>query len=150
MTGHMASRTPEPDPLFSLIWKLSNKSSGKRHADQVTWDITSTCLLIVPEGVVGHIQLSPEQNEWYRLSEEAVPHVSLALRAGYQPKDLGPMTKRLINILIADSAAPLPTWKPFYIRNALKRIFIGIANYSWQYIISYLGATAFLRQLVTE
>lgn len=49
------------------------------HLEGVTWDI-STCL-IVPEEVVKHIKLAPEQNEW--CLRRAAPHVSLPSHAGH-------------------------------------------------------------------
>lgn len=61
-----------------------------------TWSITSPCLLVGKEGVVAAVDLTPDQMSWYRLSSYAAPHVSLALHPGHQAKDLGPMTKRLL------------------------------------------------------
>lgn len=46
-----------------------------------------------------HTKLAPEQNEWCTVSEEGAPHVSLPLHAGYQDKDIIPLTKRLTNVL---------------------------------------------------
>lgn len=40
-----------------------------------------------------HIKLSPEQNEWCTVLEEAAPHNSLALHEGHQAKDMNPVTE---------------------------------------------------------
>ncbi|XP_056913633.1 uncharacterized protein LOC130539351 [Takifugu flavidus] len=62
------------------------------------WMITSPCLFVGPEGVAAQVDLTAEQNEWYEMGEEACPHVTLAIHAEHQAKDLGPMIKRLMSV----------------------------------------------------
>lgn len=75
-----------------------HRDTFTQHLEGVTWDILSSCL-IVPKEVMKHIKLAPEQNEWCTVSEEVAPYVSLPLNAGYQEKDMNPMTKRLTNVI---------------------------------------------------
>ncbi|XP_056879629.1 uncharacterized protein LOC130520091 [Takifugu flavidus] len=63
------------------------------------WMITSPCLFVGPEGVAAQVDLTAEQNEWYEMAEEACPHVTLAIHAEHQAKDLGPMIKRLRSVI---------------------------------------------------
>lgn len=39
------------------------------------------------------VDLTPKQLQWYEMSDEASPHVTLAIHANHQAKELGPMTK---------------------------------------------------------
>lgn len=58
------------------------------------WHLTSTHIYIGLEGVAARCPLSQAQQDWYRMSETVVPHISLALPAGKEARELGPMTKR--------------------------------------------------------
>lgn len=53
---------------------------------------------IVKEGMAAAVELTKEQMEWYEMNSEAVPHVTLAVHAKHQAKDLGPMAKRLMTL----------------------------------------------------
>ena len=48
-----------------------------------------------PEGVAAAVKLTPEQLQWYEMTDEAAPHITLAVHTTHQAKDLGPVTKRL-------------------------------------------------------
>ncbi|GCC39458.1 hypothetical protein chiPu_0023893 [Chiloscyllium punctatum] len=67
-----------------------------QHLEGTQWDISSSYILIGKEGVADVFELTAEQLEWYEMSEEAIPHLTLAMHAKYQTKDLGPMSKRLM------------------------------------------------------
>ncbi|MEQ2297920.1 hypothetical protein AMECASPLE_039654, partial [Ameca splendens] len=45
-------------------------------------------------GVAATVDLTPDQAEWYLMSDEAVPHVSLSLHPEHQAKVLGGVVKR--------------------------------------------------------
>ncbi|KAI7790212.1 hypothetical protein IRJ41_024809, partial [Triplophysa rosa] len=60
-----------------------------------TWDVKCTGIWVGKEGVVGAVDLTNDQQQWYRMGGEAKPHVTLAVHPEHQAKDLGPMTKRL-------------------------------------------------------
>ena len=47
-----------------------------------------------PEGVAAEVDLTPEQQSWFKLEPESGPHDSLLVRTDHQPKQLGPMVKR--------------------------------------------------------
>lgn len=77
---------------------LGGQSHTQRHIHTTFRGSDISTCLIVPEEVVKHIKLVPEQNEWCTVSEEAAPHVSLRLHAGYWDKHTNPLTKRLTNV----------------------------------------------------
>ncbi|XP_039670590.1 uncharacterized protein LOC120567688 [Perca fluviatilis] len=58
------------------------------------WDISSPCLYVGKEGVASEVTLTEDQAYWYRLTD-SYPHVSLAIHAKYEARQLGPMVKRL-------------------------------------------------------
>ncbi|MEQ2216121.1 hypothetical protein XENOCAPTIV_011048 [Xenoophorus captivus] len=58
-----------------------------------TWFISSKNIYVAPEGVAASVDLTPEQAEWYLMSDEAVPHVSLSLHLEHQAKELGGVVK---------------------------------------------------------
>lgn len=60
------------------------------------WHIHTTGIYVGPQGVAALAELTQEQMVWYRMQDESVPHVSLALHPGHQAKDLGPMVKMAI------------------------------------------------------
>lgn len=55
-------------------------------------------MFVGEEGGVTHIYLTKEQLYWYRMDEEAVLHVTLAISLRAQPKDLDPMVKHLMGV----------------------------------------------------
>lgn len=52
--------------------------------------------MIGKEGVVGSVSLDTDQESWYKMTDTAAPHVSLALNPGHEARELGRMTKRLL------------------------------------------------------
>ncbi|MGL5703400.1 MAG: retroviral-like aspartic protease family protein, partial [Cetobacterium sp.] len=60
------------------------------------WVLSGTGLMIGEEGVVAPIKLTDTQREWYRMSDTAAPHISLALHPGHEARELGDMAKRLL------------------------------------------------------
>lgn len=51
-------------------------------------------IYVAPVGVAPAVSFTETQSEWYQMSDEAVPHVSLCLHPEHQAKELGPMMKR--------------------------------------------------------
>lgn len=60
------------------------------------WPIKSSCILIGAQGVAAAVDLTSEQAEWYRISQEAMPHITLAVNVNHEARELGPMTKTLL------------------------------------------------------
>ncbi|XP_048853493.1 uncharacterized protein LOC125721578 [Brienomyrus brachyistius] len=90
---------PPPDPPHVTLFYDRNSTEwyGDLFSEQLEgheWQVASQNIYVGPEGVASAVHLSPEQLPWYRMGEEAVPHVSLALHPKHQAKDLGPMVKR--------------------------------------------------------
>lgn len=67
------------------------------HLQDNVWEIASTGIYVVLQGVAALVELTAEQMVWYRMQDESVPHVSLALHAGHQASDLGPMVRLAVN-----------------------------------------------------
>ncbi|XP_013877922.1 uncharacterized protein LOC106527544, partial [Austrofundulus limnaeus] len=60
------------------------------------WQIVSENIYVGPEGVASAVKLTDAQLQGYKMGQEAVPHVSLALHPEHQAKDLGPMVKKAV------------------------------------------------------
>ncbi|GCC39382.1 hypothetical protein chiPu_0023223 [Chiloscyllium punctatum] len=89
------------DPLYVTLYYDRDDNDIYQHAfyqhlEGTQWEISSSCILLGKEGVAGVVELTAEQLERYEMSEEAIPHLTLAVHAKYQAKDLGPMSKRLM------------------------------------------------------
>lgn len=90
---------PPPDPPHVTLFydRQGTEWYEEKWQEQVEgthWEINSEYLYVAPEGVAADVVLTQEQQTWYMMSEEAVPHVSLALHPGHEAKELGGMTKR--------------------------------------------------------
>ncbi|GCC42243.1 hypothetical protein chiPu_0026328 [Chiloscyllium punctatum] len=88
---------PPADPLHVTLYYDRDDNEIYQHAfyqhlEGTQWDISSSCILVGKEGVAGVVELTAEQLEWYEMSEEAIPHVTLAVHAEYQIWDLCPNT----------------------------------------------------------
>ena len=99
---------PVPDPPHcTLNYDRNNDLTYQDEFQQnlldTTWGIGVRDVYIAPAGVAAAVKLTPAQEQWHRMSEEAVPHVSLAIAPKHQAKDLGPMVK---------TAAALTDWVP--------------------------------------
>ncbi|XP_019202026.1 uncharacterized protein LOC109195047 [Oreochromis niloticus] len=57
------------------------------------WQVSTRDIYVGPQGVAALVHLSEEQKSWFRMGDESVPHVSLAVHSGHQAKDLGPMMR---------------------------------------------------------
>ncbi|KAL4007999.1 hypothetical protein ACER0C_001851 [Sarotherodon galilaeus] len=64
--------------------------------DEKAWELNSQDIYVGSAGVAAFVALPEEQMSWYRMGDEAVPHVSLAIHEGHQAKDLGPMVRAAI------------------------------------------------------
>ncbi|GCC36812.1 hypothetical protein chiPu_0015312 [Chiloscyllium punctatum] len=92
---------PPADPLHVTLYYDRDDNEICQHAfyqhlEGTQWEISSSCVLLGKEVVAAVVELTAGQLEWYEMSEEAIPHVTLAMHAEYQAKDLGPMSKRLM------------------------------------------------------
>ncbi|XP_029367849.1 uncharacterized protein LOC115049619 [Echeneis naucrates] len=107
--------TPPPDPLHVTLYYDRNgdelyQQAFYSDAEGVGWEIQSTCVWVGKEGVAAAVELTPEQLRWYEGAADASPHISLAIHANHQAKDLGPMCKRL---------SQLTDWQPTQIPQVL-------------------------------
>ncbi|XP_047207925.1 uncharacterized protein LOC124859262 isoform X3 [Girardinichthys multiradiatus] len=88
------------------------------------WFISSKNIYMAPEGVAAAVEFTPEQANWYLMSDEVVPHVSLSLHLEHQAKELGGVVKRSlaagdwqdtsVTNLSLFSGCILPIWVPQY------------------------------------
>ncbi|XP_013876448.1 uncharacterized protein LOC106526396 [Austrofundulus limnaeus] len=97
----LAPYTAPPDPPHVTLfydrqgddcyqdWFQENLEGNK-------WQISSENIYVGPEGVASTVKLTDAQLQGYKMGQEAVPHVSLALHPEHQAKDLGPMVKKVI------------------------------------------------------
>lgn len=93
---------PPADPYHvTLFYDCDNnevyQDAFREKLQGIFWAITSRCLLVEPEGVAAQVEFTAEQKEWYEMEGKAYPHITLAMHAKHQAKDLSPMTKRLKN-----------------------------------------------------
>ncbi|XP_032437007.1 uncharacterized protein LOC116731404 [Xiphophorus hellerii] len=58
------------------------------------WTVFSQDIYVAPEGVAAAVNLTQDQLFWYKMHDEAVPHISLALHPGHQAMELGGVVKR--------------------------------------------------------
>uniref|UniRef100_A0A1A8G6N4 ribonuclease H n=1 Tax=Nothobranchius korthausae TaxID=1143690 RepID=A0A1A8G6N4_9TELE len=92
---------PPPDPPHLTLFYDRNDSTWYKQLfqdqiDEQQWVIETTDIFAAPEGVAAAAVLTSEQYAWYMMSDEAVPHVSLALHPAHQAKELGGMVKRSV------------------------------------------------------
>ncbi|XP_061685740.1 uncharacterized protein LOC133506038 [Syngnathoides biaculeatus] len=95
----LAPYHPPVDPLHCTLYYDRDSDEVYRDAfeeiEGVDWTLQSPCIFVGPEGVAANVQLSPEQEQWFKMGEEGLPHVTLAVSPGHEPRQLGPMVKRL-------------------------------------------------------
>lgn len=89
---------PPPDPPHvTLFYDRQNtewyQEQFQSQLEGKHWQLSARNLYVAPQGVAAEVELSDEQAYSY-LSDEAVPHVSLALHPQYEAKELGGMVKR--------------------------------------------------------
>lgn len=94
---------PPPDSLHVTLCYDRNGDELYQQAfyddiEGTEWEIISTCILVGNEGVAAAVELTPEQLKWYEGASEVSPHISLAVHAKHQAKDLGPMCKKLMQL----------------------------------------------------
>uniref|UniRef100_A0A8C6M250 ribonuclease H n=1 Tax=Nothobranchius furzeri TaxID=105023 RepID=A0A8C6M250_NOTFU len=90
---------PPPDPPHLTLFYDRHENSWYQNLFQdqlegATWCIQTQDIYVADEGVAAAALLTPDQNAWYMMADEAVPHVSLAINPAHQAKELGGMVKR--------------------------------------------------------
>lgn len=65
----------------------------EQYLENKTWAIQTRDCYVVPQEVVARVSLTNEQLTWYRMADESVPHMSLAVHVSEKAKDLGPMVR---------------------------------------------------------
>ncbi|XP_053731649.1 uncharacterized protein LOC128765183 [Synchiropus splendidus] len=90
---------PPPDPLHcTLLYDRDGTEIAYaekfRGIEGNQWKLSSSSIIVGPEGVAGTCDLTPDQQIWYQMAASAAPHISLALSPGHAAKELGPMMKR--------------------------------------------------------
>ena len=92
--------TPPDPPHVTLFYdRMQTDWYQENFQDQLEgheWTIESRNIYVAPEGVAAAVVLTEEQSSWYMMSEEAAPHVSLALHPQHQAKELGGIIKRAL------------------------------------------------------
>ncbi|XP_053194179.1 uncharacterized protein LOC128378637 [Scomber japonicus] len=93
---------PPPDPLHVTLFYDRDENWVYHEAfmdvEGKGSEVTSTCLFAGPEGVAAAVTLPYELIKIYEMAAEAAPHITLAVHADHQAKELGPMTKRLLKV----------------------------------------------------
>ncbi|XP_026043069.1 uncharacterized protein LOC113033468 [Astatotilapia calliptera] len=90
---------PPPDPPHVTLFYDRHDTTWYQHMFQEqcegrAWSLNMSCIFAAPEGVAAAVTFTTDQLQWYMMSDEAAPHVSLALHPGHQAKELGGMVKR--------------------------------------------------------
>lgn len=80
------------DRTHDLVYQDAFSTKIERHE----WNLQSDFLFVTPTGIASHVCLAPEQSEWYEMTATAEPHITLAIGAHHQAKDLGPMVKQCV------------------------------------------------------
>nr|XP_049617673.1 uncharacterized protein LOC125992617 [Syngnathus scovelli] len=91
------------DPLHCTLYydRTSNLVYQEAFAKQIEghqWKLVSDFVYITIKGIAAHVSLTPEQGDWYEMSAFAEPHITLAIGAQHQAKDLGPMVKQCVQV----------------------------------------------------
>ncbi|KAK0134687.1 Gag-Pol polyprotein [Merluccius polli] len=91
---------PPPDPLHVTLFYDRDETWVYHDAfmtvEGTEVQVETRCLLAGPEGIAAVVELNDELLQYYEMTKEAVPHITLAVHSDHQAKELGPMTKRLL------------------------------------------------------
>ncbi|KAI4883114.1 hypothetical protein NFI96_008949 [Prochilodus magdalenae] len=95
----MAPYVPPPDPFHVTLFydvggDLTYYDTFQTELEGTEWSVDTTGIYVGPEGVASPVTLTPQQHTWYKMSDTAAPHISLALHPRHEAKQLGPMVKR--------------------------------------------------------
>ena len=124
---------PVPDPPHCTLYydrrsDLVYHSEFEDKIQSTQYDLHVDGIYIGEEGVAAAITLTSDLQMWYEMSGSASPHVSLALHAGHQAKELGQMVKTLVT---------LTDWQP----TQIPRLFVSPSTraYRIQYQTTVVG-----------
>ena len=85
---------PDP-PHVTLFYDRQNtewyEDQFRDQIEGLDWTIRN--IYVAQVGVAAGVTLTPEQQQWYMMDDEAAPHVSLALHPDHQAKELGSIVK---------------------------------------------------------
>ncbi|KAK0146743.1 Gag-Pol polyprotein [Merluccius polli] len=143
----------QPDELYQDEWN--------QHMEETRIQIAHQDIYIGPEGVAALALLGEELKQWYDV-QGSVPHLTLGVATDHYASSLGPMVKEAIQSEWVPTKNPLihrqRRGKMFRI-STLKRTttgvgqhmmaFLGLCNYSRQYVQDCTEKTAELRGLIT-
>ncbi|XP_062270837.1 uncharacterized protein LOC133976604 [Scomber scombrus] len=90
---------PDPPHITLFYDRMQTDWYQEQFQDQIEgreWTIDSQNIYVAPEGVAAAVKLNTDQSPWYMMSEEAEPHVSLALHPLHQAKELGGIVKKAL------------------------------------------------------
>ncbi|KAI4888718.1 hypothetical protein NFI96_003920 [Prochilodus magdalenae] len=96
---HPLLSPPDPPHVTLFYDRMQVEWYQEQFQEQLegqTWQIATQNIYVAPEGVAAGVTLTAEQAPWYMMSEEAAPHVSLALHPQHQAKELGSIVKRAL------------------------------------------------------
>lgn len=107
-TDALRPYVPPLDPLHVTLYYDRDSDEVYQEAfasclQDTRWSLTSTHIVVGPQGIALHVDLTSSQLEWYKMSDEAVPHISLILSPSHQAKDLGPMVR---SVMLAEDWVP--------------------------------------------
>uniref|UniRef100_A0A3B5M0X8 Peptidase A2 domain-containing protein n=1 Tax=Xiphophorus couchianus TaxID=32473 RepID=A0A3B5M0X8_9TELE len=108
----LAPYGPTPDlPHVTLFYDRDQtewfQEQFETHLAGVDWTVFSQDIYVAPEGVAAAVDLTHDQSFWYKMQDEAVPHISLALHPGHQARELGGVVKR--SLAVSDWQATVNT-----------------------------------------
>ncbi|XP_023256299.1 uncharacterized protein LOC111650621 [Seriola lalandi dorsalis] len=113
-----------PDPPHCTLYYDRNedwiyKAEFEDKIEGDTWALHVEGIYVGQEGVASAVMLPEYRKSWYKMSNTATPHISLALHAGHQAKELGPMVKK---------ALTLTDWQP----TQIPRLFISPSTHMYR------------------
>lgn len=95
--------TPPIDPphctlFYDRTCDETYQDSFQKFLQDKCFNLPSDFIFVGQKGVVASVDLPPELKPWFVLSAISAPHISLALGAGHEAKELGPFCKECLSI----------------------------------------------------
>ncbi|XP_047440947.1 uncharacterized protein LOC125007992 [Mugil cephalus] len=90
--------SPPDPPHVTLFYDRTQcewyQEQFQEQLEDKEWTVHSQNIYVAPEGVAAGVNLTTEQLIWYKMADEAAPHISLALHPEHEAKELGSIVKR--------------------------------------------------------